>query len=178
MRKTIWITGLAVGLAISANFFISESLFDGDWDKMEIFGFLSMFIAFGLGLYLGVSKIDKENYSSHINFSQAFVASFYITLVVTAVYTLMWEIDFRSSDGAFVDAYLEHSRSEMVERGVDAEQMEAALQQQADVMKAYKNETIVRVGLTMAEIFPIGLLMALLNGFLISYLARKRENLN
>lgn len=177
MRKTILLSGLIIGLLISANFFISEGLFDGNWNKMEIFGFLTMFLAFGIGLFLSLKKIDAANYSGHINFSQAFIASFYIILLVTVVYTLMWEIDFRSSDGSFVDAYLDHSKQEMVDRGLSEEEIETNLEQQKQVMIAYKNETLVRIGITASEIFPVGLIMALLMSFVVSYLARRRENL-
>ncbi len=176
MRKIIWITGLIAGLLIGLNFFLGNSLSDSNYDRMEVMGFATMFVVFALSLFLGVQRIDKVHYGGHVTFAQAFVASFYIVLIASAVYTIMWEIYFSSHGQEFVDNYLEHLSETMNESGLAPDVIEERIDSQTQVMEAYRDQLLVRVGLTMAEIFPIGLLMALLNGFVQSRLARRRES--
>jgi len=59
---------------------------------------------------------------------------------------------------------------------LDADTIESRLAAQSQVMESYRESLMVRFSLTMTEIFPIGLLMSLLNGGLQSFIARKKES--
>ena len=176
MRRIIWIAGLASGILIGSNFFLSENLSGPNYDSMELRGYLSMFIIFALSLFLGVRQVDKSKYDGHIKFSQAFVASLYIVLIASIVYTLMWEIYFQNNGDAFVDGFIDNVEKTLRNSDLDADTIESRLAAQSQVMESYRESLMVRFSLTMTEIFPIGLLMSLLNGGLQSFIARKKES--
>lgn len=176
MRKIVWISGTLAGVLLGSNFFLSDSLSESNYNSMEAMGFASMFLVFALTLFFGVQRINSLKYSGHIKFSQAFVASIYIVLIASVIYTLMWEVYFQNHGDAFVDSYLENLEHTLNNSTLNPETIEGRLSSQTQVMESYRDSLMVRFSLTMTEIFPIGLLMALLNGILQSFLARKRES--
>ncbi len=176
MRKIVWVSGLSSGLLIGSNFFISPALSGENYDSLEWLGFSSMFLFLGLALFFGVKRINSEKYHGHIQFSQAFVASIYIVLIASVVYTLMWELYFQSSGADFVQNYLTSIEEKLKPSTLDPEVIESRLASQRQVMESYQESLLVRFSLTVTEIFPVGLLLSLLNGFLQSYLARRQES--
>lgn len=175
MRKIIWLFGVLSGLLIGAGFFVNIGKSALNSSSSDVLRYALMFIVLGLAVYLSVRYIQQRLLSGEINFSRAFIIGFFIILIASVVYALMWEIYFINHGHDYVEGYLKQIKDRLDDSALGQLEAQTRFANQREIMESYEGNFIVRFGLTMAEIFPIGLLLALVNGIYYSVQAVRRE---
>jgi len=175
MRNTIWLFGLLSGLIIGSGFFINIGNSSVNSGPSELIRYALMFLVFGGALFLAARSLQNRQYSGEINFSSAFVAGFYIIIIGSVVYSLMWEIYFANHGEDYVKEYLAATKQKLESSDLGQLEIENRYANQEAIMESYGSNFLVRFGITMAEIFPIGLLLALVNAIYFSFIEKKNE---
>lgn len=160
MLNRMIVYGIAAGLVVGSVFFgfaMSGALVHGA-AGMAI-GYLTMLVALSL-VFVAVKRHRDTELGGVIRFWPAFGLGLGISLVASLVYALAWEVTLAANGGAeaFVDQYLASERA----RGASAE----ALAEMEGFRAIYANP-VLRMSVTFAEIFPVGLIVSLLSAALL-----------
>lgn len=131
----------------------------------EILGYLGMLVSL-VTVFVGIKSFRDQQLGGLITFKQAFFQGLYITLVASLIYTIGWEIYFKTSAGDFMEQYSAYVIDEAKASGATAEELE---KQQADMddMKEMYKVAPIRWGMTIMEIFPVGLIITLISAFVL-----------
>lgn len=129
------------------------------------FGYLVMLAALSL-IFVGVRRYRDVECGGVINFGPAFKLALGMALVSAVVYIVGWELflgftrrDFMAEYGASV---LDGMRSD----GASPAAIQEAQAEMATFAEKYRNP-LFRMAVTFAEIFPVGLLVALVSAALL-----------
>ena len=176
MKKTVLVCGLIAGF-ISTSMFIGLMILgkaaDHDFKNGLVYGYTLMILAFAF-IFVG-TKITRDRHSGGvISFGKAFRVGLYITLIATAIYVLVWLIDYYVFIPDFAEKYAEHMIKELKSAGASQAVIDQKTAEMAQFSKMYKNPLFI-VLLTAIEILPVGLLVSLISAFT---LRRKRPAAN
>jgi hypothetical protein len=120
-----------------------------------------MVLAF-LFVFFGIRSYRDNVAGGAIGFGKAFQVGLLISLVTCAMYVIAWEIAYYNFFPDFFDQYSAH----VLERMRTAGESEAAIRETTVQMekmgKLYKN-LFFNVGITFLEVFPVGLVVALVS---------------
>ena len=129
------------------------------------FGYLVMLVALSL-IFVGVKRYRDVECGGVIRFGRAFGLGVAITAIAGLVYALVWESYLQISGYDFMADYTRSVLKSMQAEGAS----QAAIQAEAAEMKAmaesYRNP-LFRIPMTFVEIFPVGLLVALVSAALL-----------
>ena len=169
MKKTILIYGVIAGL-ISCSMFIGLMLLGkaGEIDHKNgaIYGYSLMILAFAF--IFVATKITRDKYNGGtITFGKAFKVGLYITLIASTVYVIVWLIDYYLFIPDFMEKYTASIIDDLKASGASRAEMEKQTEQMAMFSKMYKNPLFI-VLLTYAEILPVGLVVSLINAWVMS----------
>lgn len=176
MRKIIWLFGLLCGLLIGAGFFVNIGDTATNFGSSEVLRYVLMVLVFGIALYFASRILQVRHFKGEINFSRSFIAGFYIILIGSVVYSLMWEVYFINHGEQYVQGYLADMKERLDSSNLGQLEVQSRYANQETIMASYKDSFIVRFGLTMAEIFPIGILIALAIAIFYSFVEKRSES--
>ncbi|MEZ4720990.1 MAG: DUF4199 domain-containing protein [Flavobacteriales bacterium] len=161
MRKIVLIFGLIAGIIPGAIFFISNPGGEIDMENGMIIGYAAMLLAFSTIIF--AVRQYRDNYSDgSIKFGKAFLIGLYITLIASVLYSVAWETYTTVYDLNFAEHYQEYIEKTIAESGKSEEAIAAEIAESAEMMEMYQNNFLFRFGMTMMEIFPVGLLISLI----------------
>jgi hypothetical protein len=123
-------------------------------------GYLVMVVALSV-MFFGIKAYRDNTLGGVIKFKTAFLVGLLITLVASVVYVLGWEAYLASSDYKFMEQYTSSQIEKLKAKGLTGEQLEKQVAELNYWKEMYKNP-LVRAAMTMMEIFPVGLIIALL----------------
>ncbi len=177
MKKIVLTFGIIAGLITGGMFFImSPSDGNIDFENGQLYGYISMIIAFSTIFFAVKQYRDKYN-EGVIKFGKAFLIGLYVTLIASVIYVVAWEIYYQKYGGEFVAQYMEYTRSEMSKKGMSETEIAATLAPQLEMMETYKNNSAIRLAITFTEIFPVGLIISLLSALLFGIILKKKKNI-
>lgn len=131
----------------------------------EWFGYLVMLAALSL-IFVGVKRYRDVECGGVIRFGRAFLLGLGMAVVAGVIYVVGWEIYLANSAHDFMAAYtagiIDHMRSE----GASAAAIQAKAAEMSALVTAYRNP-LFRIPMTFIEIFPVGLLVALVSAALL-----------
>ena len=156
------IAGVVIIVAITAGLILGEG--EGPWASQWL-GYLVMFVALSL-IFIGVKQYRDTELGGVINFGKALQVGLGIAVVTGFAYVLSWEAFLAVTDYAFIENYTEGVIEAKRAQGLS----EAAMQElirEMDEMKAMYDKPWFRLPLTFLEIFPVGLLVALISAGLL-----------
>jgi len=167
MKKIILTYGLISGAVIIGIMIFTLSFADAETEVagMEWLGYLTMILALSL-VFIGVKKYRDTEQGGVIKFGQAFLVGLGITLVASAVYVTVWEINLAVTDYAFYDVYTESVISKRQAEGATEAEMAEVIAQMDETMEQLENP-LFRVFITFTEIFPVGLLISLVSAAIL-----------
>ena len=174
MRKVALTFGLLAGAVVSAFLLIGIALWENTGKVIDnvLVGYAIMVIALSM-IFFGV-KSYRDNYQSgEIRFWKGFQIGLFITLVASFIYAFTWETYNRvspKSASAFVDYYVECQINKLKETGVSAADLDKEVSKINQYRSLYGN-TAFRFGITLMEIMPVGVVIALISAALL----RKKE---
>ncbi len=171
MRKIVITYGLITGLIITTFMAVTAAMCtnNSDFEPSMALGFGVMLAAFSF-IFIGIKKFRDNENSGIITFGKAFKTGLYITLIASVMYTVVWLIEYYFFIPDFMEKYAAHVIKQTRAEGASQVEIEKKIAEMAAQQVMYKNPLWV-VLLTFAEIFPLGILVAL-----ISALILKRKN--
>lgn len=167
MKKTILTYGLISGLIIMA-FMITSTLLYYKNPKLglsEIIGFIGMFVAF-IFVFVGTKNYrDKQNAGS-ITFLNAFKIGFFIALISSCIYTLVWMVEFHFFLPDFMEKYAASTIEKIKSSGASAIEIKNQIADMESMKESYKNPLFM-IAITLMEVLPIGLFVALISALIL-----------
>lgn len=164
--KYALIYGTLSGLVIIATMMAGLLLTDGEGFFSSIwFGYLVMIVALSF-IFVGVKRYRDVERGGIIKFLPAFVMGLTIAAVAALAYVIVWETYLAATDYAFMDNYIAGIRKAREAAGVSADAIAKEMAGLETMRVQYRNP-LVRIPMTFLEIFPVGLLVALVSAALL-----------
>ncbi len=136
-----------------------------DLSSSELAGYAVMLAVLSL-VFIGIKRFRDVEHGGVIKFSQAAGVGIGIAAVAGVFYMVTWEAFLHATDFAFVETY----KNSML-ASLDAQELsEADYAAQRDTIEenmAMYNNPLFRLPITFIEIFPVGLIVALISAFVL-----------
>jgi hypothetical protein len=135
----------------------------------EWFGYLVMLVALSM-IFVGVKRYRDVERGGVIRFVPALGVGLGIAVVAALIYVIGWEIFLATNDSSFIAEYMREYLAGMVRdmqaEGATPAAIQAKITETEGMVEAYKNP-LFRMPLTFVEIFPVGLLVALVSAAIL-----------
>jgi hypothetical protein len=129
------------------------------------FGYLVMLVALTL-IFLGVKRYRDVEKGGVIRFLPAFGVGLSMAIVAGVAYVLVWEAYEAATHYAFMDQYIASIRHAREAAGVTGPAL-AREMAELDSMRVQYANPLFRIPMVFLEIFPVGLLVALVSAALL-----------
>ncbi|THU34182.1 DUF4199 domain-containing protein [Niastella caeni] len=175
MKKNVFVFGLLSGFIISAFMVYSSTMCykTAEFKSNEVVGYAGMLIAFSF-IFVGIKNYRDKYNNGVISFGKAFKVGFYITLIASTLYVLIWLIEYYVFFPDWMDKYCTHMIDEAKAGGVSQLELDKTNAQMNWYKEMYKTPLFV-VLLTYVEVLPIGLVISLISAL---FLKRKTKRGN
>jgi hypothetical protein len=140
-----------------------------NFDNGMFIGYTSMVIALSM-VFFGIKNYRDQHLNGTITFVQGLKIGLLISVIASLLYATTWEIYYNTAGSDFMEKYTQHYLEGLQEDGATEAEVSAARQRMADTAEMYKNP-IIRFGITLMEILPVGVLITLISAALL----RKRQ---
>ncbi len=158
------ISGLIVILSILAGLIISKG--DNTAHTSSVWlGYLIMLIALSL-IFVGVKRHRDRNLGGVIRFGTALLTGLGIAAVAGVMYVIVWEVYLAMTDYAFINQYTQGIIEAKRAAGVGGAELEQIIANMEAMKQQYANP-VFRIAITFSEIFPVGLLIALISAAIL-----------
>jgi Protein of unknown function (DUF4199) len=169
MKKIVLTYGLISGLVLAiftAILWLTHGL-DSPLirDYGMLIGFSSMILAF-TAVFFGIRAYREQRGGGAITFGRGLKVGLLIALVTCACYVIGWEIVYWNFIPDFADKYAAMELQKLERKGASPAEISEARVQLENFKKMYANP-IINVGLTLMEIFPVGLIMSIISAAIL-----------
>lgn len=167
MRKIILTHGLIAGVIVSLMILGSIPLWNSgilNFENSEIVGYTTIVIALSM-VFFGIKSCRDYHFGGSISFWQGFKIGLIITVIGSVMYVLAWEIS-QSLMPDFTERMWQHFADDAKKEAKDQAELNAAVQQIETWKELYKNP-LLRFGMTLMEIFPVGILITLISAAIL-----------
>ena len=165
MPRIILTYGLISGLVIITGI-IGTIVLAGDEPHGNVWlGYLIMLLALS-SILVGVKQHRDQALGGVIRFRTALGVGLGIAVIAAIAYIVVWEAYLALTDYGFMDQYIAHTLEAKRAAGVTGAAYQQALAEAETMRRQYANP-LFRVPITFAEIFPVGLLIALVSAALL-----------
>ena len=138
----------------------------GEVGSSEVAGYAFMIAVLSL-VFIGIKRYRDIEHGGVIKFTQGAGVGIGIAVVAGVFYTLSWEGVLYATDFAFVENYGQ-SQIEMIKaQGLDAATQAARIAEMQKQMASYRDNPLFRLPVTFIEIFPVGLVVALISAAIL-----------
>lgn len=162
MKKTILVFGLLAGAVVSVLMLLTMLLAKGNPSHFEwgmVVGYASMLLAFTLIFFALRSYRDRQR-AGRLAFGEGFRIGLGIAVIASLAYTLTWVVLYKTVFPEYPREYTRYTIEKMRAEGKPDVEI-TATQAEFDQMFADYDTWPVLLGYTFLEIFPVGLLVAL-----------------
>ncbi len=167
MKNPIWKYGLLAGGIVVVLMYGSFLLQGDDFDfsRGELYGYATMIISLSM-IFFGVKSYRDNILEGGITFGKAFQVGLYIALIAAAIYVIAWMLysSFAATD--FMDQYYQYAMEQLQNSGATQEEIDKQVANMERYKEMYKNP-FFKMGITFMEIFPVGLIVALITAFVL-----------
>ena len=129
------------------------------------FGYLVMLVALTF-IFVGVKRYRDVERGGVIKFLPAFGMGLAIAVVAGIAYVCVWEAYLASTGYRFMDEYIAAMIRNSQAEGASAAAIAAQVAEMESMRASYANP-LFRIPITFLEIFPVGLLIALISAALL-----------
>lgn len=165
MTKTALVYGAIAGSIVVGTILIGF-LFGSDHGGQSLwFGYLIMIVALSL-IFLGVKGYRDREGGGVIKFGPAFLLGLMIAAVAGVFYASGWEAYLAATDYSFMPAYVDQMIESKKAAGLAGEALQAEITQLREMEANYENP-LFRMPMTFIEIFPVGLVIALISAAIL-----------
>jgi hypothetical protein len=164
MRYALIYGGIAGAIAIAV---LAASLAFGlpNHNHSVVFGYLVMLAALTL-IFVGVKRYRDVECGGVVRFGRAFLVGLGIAVVAGIIYVAGWEAYERATGWAFMPEYTGSVIEGMRADGARPAEIAAKQEEMRSMAELYANP-LIRWPMVFAEIFPVGLLIALISAALL-----------
>lgn len=176
MRRLALIYGLIAGAMITVLHYSTKPLWEDDMNFAlgEILGYLGMLVSL-VTVFIGIKSLRDNQLDGIISFKQGFLQGLYITLVASFIYVAGWELYYTNSDSDFMEQYTSYMIEESKATGATADEIDEQIAEMEEMQEMYEIAPI-RWGMTLMEIFPVGLIITLISAFVLKKSAPVTRN--
>lgn len=169
MKKNILIFGAILGVILCGNmvYMVRMCYTNANFKSNAVVGYAIMIIIFSM-IFFGVRNYRNNELDGIITFGRAFKTGVLIALAGSTIYVVVWLFYYYLFVPDYLEKYIPHVLKETA--GSNAADLPAKTKQMAALKENYKNPLFV-ILITYVEVFPVGLIVAL-----ISALILKRKN--
>ncbi|HBK91147.1 MAG TPA: DUF4199 domain-containing protein [Parvularcula sp.] len=165
MGRIALVYGGIAGLIVVSSIVIGFLLGADHGDGGMLLGYLIMIVALTL-IFLGVKQFRDRNNGGVIKFGPALLLGVMIAVVAGAFYVAGWEGYLAATNYTFMDSYVEHTLKAKEAAGLAGEALAREAEKLKVMAEEYKNP-LFRAGITFLEIFPVGIVIALISAALL-----------
>jgi len=167
MKKTVIVFGLISGVIITGMMMWSVYVcyHNENFKGNDTLGYTAMIVAFSF-IFVGVRSYRNNYQNGVISFGKAFKAGLFITLIASTIYVLVWLVYYYGFIPDFMDKYTDYVLRTAKADGATAAELGKKAEEMANFKELYKNPVMV-VLITYSEVFPLGLVIALISALLL-----------
>jgi len=162
-RKAI-VYGLLAGIIVSVIMVISMATSSQEMEGgvgMLIKGYAGMLICFSM-IFGGVRSYRNHEGGGYISFGRAFGLGAIIALIASVMYVITWMLYSHFFMADFADKYAAAMLAKAQAANLDAAKMAAKVKEIDDFKAMYQKPVMVAI-MTLMEILPVGVVMALIS---------------
>jgi hypothetical protein len=167
MKKNVLIFGLISGTIITTMMLYMAALCNAnpEFKSNDFLGYTFLVGAFAF-IFVGVRNYRNNYLGGTISFGKAFKTGFYISVIASTMYVLVWLVDYYVFIPGYLDQYIAHVLYKAKLNGATPIELAETAKQMADFKELYKNPVFV-ILITYAEVLPIALLISLISAFIL-----------
>ena len=165
MKKIVLIYGSIAGLIVSVFLCIGFGTELGNMETGQLLGYATMILAF-VSIFIGAKKYRDNDSEGLISFGKAFQVGLGITLVATIFYVVSWMIISETIAADYMEQYTATAIEKIQLSELSLEDKDAQIADLEYWKEAYKNP-FVKIGITILEILPVGLIVSLITAFIL-----------
>ncbi len=172
MKKIVITYGLIGGTIVGGLMLATMPLWETgalNFDNGHLVGYTTMVIALSM-VFFGIKSYRDHHASGLVTFGKGFTIGILITLIASIMYAMAWEVSFANMGDVFTQKMEEQHFTELKAGGATEADLVKAKEEWGTFMEMYKNP-VIRFGVTLFEIFPVGLIITLISAGLL----RKKE---
>lgn len=162
LKNGIFGSSIVTALLLSVTFYMKAN---PEKEVSMFFGFAGMLLAFFF-VVLGI-KQQRDTNNGSISLGKAFLTGFWITLIISTIYVVVWLIIFYNFFPNFAEHY-----TDMAIAKTSPDEVAQVTEEMNSFKEMYKNPIMV-ILLTYMEILPLGIVFSL-----ISALILKKKQIN
>ncbi len=167
MKRIVWTFGLIAGAVLAVMMVVTVPFMDTlGSDRAEVIGYTTMVVAF-LMIYFGIRSYRDNVLDGEIRFGRGFQVGILIALIASACYVVTWEVIYYTTAPDFVERYASTALEKVRASGATEAQLAAKEAEMARFAELYRNP-LFNVGITFLEVFPVGLIVALISAAVLS----------
>ncbi|MBX2898071.1 MAG: DUF4199 domain-containing protein [Cyclobacteriaceae bacterium] len=172
MKKIIIIYGLISGAIVGGLMLGTMAYYQThEWNLSNghLIGYATMVIALSL-IFVAIKSVRDKYLGGVITFWKGCQIGLLITLIASVMYALSWEVSYRNIGAEFVDKMKSMYVEELKKEKLSEAEFQKEIEKSNAMWESYQNP-IIRFGITLMEIFPVGLVLTLISAGLL----RKKE---
>lgn len=162
LKNGLFGSSIVTALLLSVTFYMKAN---PEKEVSMFFGFTGMLLAF-IFVVLGI-KQQRDTNNGFISLGKAFLTGFWITLIISTIYVVVWLIVFYNFFPNFAEHY-----TDMAIAKASPDEVAQVTEEMNSFKEMYKNPIMV-ILLTYMEILPLGIVFSL-----ISALILKKKQIN
>ena len=162
MLRIILVNGLISGIVIIAG--ILGTILLGGGHSVWL-GYLIMLVALS-SILVGVKQYRDRDLGGVIGFGKALLMGLGIAVTASVAYVLVWEVYLAVTHYTFIDHYTASILASKRAAGVSGAAYQKAVAEMETLRRQYANP-LFRLPMTFVEIFPVGVLIALVTAALV-----------
>jgi len=168
MKKAVFTFGLIAGGIVVAMMFLTVPLHRNgtlNADNGFLVGITTMVVALS-AIFFGVRSYRDQQLQGSITFGRALGVGLLISLVASVCYAVGWEINLKLFMTDFVQQMRTAAIAKAQATGATAEKL-AEVTRSMDEFEAMYANFVTRFGMTLMEIFPVGVVISLVSALLL-----------
>lgn len=132
----------------------------------ELIGYTIMIVALSM-IFFGVKRYRDRDLGGVIKFVPALLMGLAIAAVAGVIYVAVWEVYMAATNGAFFDSYLNAYIEQQKATGLSGAELNKLISDMNAMKVQYNTNPLFRIAVTFSEIFPVGVIIALISAALL-----------
>lgn len=167
MKKIVLTFGLISGAILSGLMLAAVPfIYKIGFESGTVVGYTSMVLAFLL-VFFGIRSYRENVGEGKISFGRAFSVGILIMLIASIMYVITWEIVYQNWLNDFPEKYTNYVLEQARASGASAEEVARQSEQMNSIWTLYRSNLLVRVGFSIIEPLPVGLIMTLVSALIL-----------
>lgn len=167
MNKIVWVYGITAALIITlvSSLLLWSAGDDASHSQSAWLGYVVMVVAFSV-VFIAIKQHREQNLGGVISFATAFKLGVFVTLVTSICYVLVWDVYYHTAGADYMSNYLTSYLEHLKQEGASESEIQSSRQEITAFTVQYA-KFYFRWFITLLEIMPVGLVVALVASWLL-----------